>query len=112
MKYEWTTEEKLPDGHRIFGTVTDGYGFRYAIADDSGETPEETNDGVMWLDSSRCLNMSTRWAPTIPLLNEKGERSSTITDGPTVLYLAHSLGWTIGDEVRNRFYTVTQQEDS
>ena len=107
---KWLTEEKLPDGHRIFGRPgPDGY--EYAIADDSGELPEDTDDGVLYLDVTRCLSMSTKWAPTIPLRDEEGERRSTISDGPTVMYLAATLGWIVADEVRNRFYTVTQNDD-
>lgn len=45
-RYEWASMERLPGGHRLF-IREDG---DVAIADQSGATPETTDDGVLWLD--------------------------------------------------------------
>lgn len=97
--------EPLPSGHRIFTAHTDD-GIRYAIADNSGRTPSTTDDGVLFLDPTRCLNASTRHAPTVPLVSPAGEKSSTPVDTPTILFLSRRFGWTIADEPRGRFFNV------
>lgn len=105
--YTWQgAGTRLPDGHRIFETHDHPNGARWAIADASGHFPQNTDDGILWLDRSRCLNASTRHAPTIPLLDGDEVRCSTPTDTPTVLFLSRMLGWTIQDETRGHFYTA------
>lgn len=45
-------------GHRIFlEDREDATPPRWAIADNSGPTPERTDDGILWLDFSRALNV-------------------------------------------------------
>lgn len=107
MTYKWLgSGTQLPDGHTIIETLDGPDGSAWAIFDTSGRTPETSDDGVLWLDVTRCLNASTRHAPTIPLKNEGGERCSTRTDTPTLLYLSRLLRWTIEDETRGYFYNV------
>lgn len=108
MTYEWQgTGTKLPDGHTIHETHNHPDGSRWAISDQSGRLPQNTNDGVLWLDRERCLNASTHHAPTIPLRNEAGEQYSTPTDTPTLLYLSRVFRWAIVDETRGHYYNVT-----
>ena len=51
-KYKWGVVEVLTDGHRLF---PEHEGVRFAIADDSGREPQDTDDGILWLDFSRKL---------------------------------------------------------
>src|SRR3954453_15089805 len=51
-RYDWLYSDKLPDGHRLFYTNDPK---QIAIADDSGEIPEYTVDGVVWVDFSTPL---------------------------------------------------------
>lgn len=52
-KYNWKKlAQPTPRGHRFFEDKNTG---RIAIADNSGPTPDRTDDGVLWLDSSRKM---------------------------------------------------------
>lgn len=51
----WTYMIQLePGGHRLFFEAESS---SWAIADRSGPTPESTDDGVLWLDFSRPLEV-------------------------------------------------------
>lgn len=47
----WKLVLTVPNGHRYFSSK-DG---RIAVADDSGETPDVTDDGVCWIDGGRPI---------------------------------------------------------
>lgn len=101
--YKWEgSGTKLPDGHTIIETHDGPDGVAWAIFDDSGSSPETSDDGILWLDPTRCLNAST---DTIPLQREaNGERLGALTDTATILYLSKMFRWTIEDRVRGHFY--------
>jgi hypothetical protein len=106
--YRWEgAGTPLPSGHRIYETHDHPEGSRWAIADESGKYPDQTNDGVLWLDFERSLDASTRHAPTVPLRDDEGNPSSTPVDAPTIFYLARMFRWTVQDEIRGRFYSVS-----
>jgi len=104
----------LPDGHRIFLTYDYPDGVGWAIADDSGHYPDQTDDGILWLDPTRCLMIMTDDSDpdrpsehiAIPLVRENGERTRTPSDAATILMLSRLMRWTIEDETRGRFYNV------
>ena len=85
----WNTPIRLPDGHRLFYQQD-----RIAIADNSGRTPDQTSDGVMWLDRSRPLIVSGHNC-FIPIVSEEGRNYSTPTDFATVLHMSETFDWTI-----------------
>lgn len=67
--YKWEPGILLEkDGHRIFREKIDR---RWAIADNSGEVPQYTEDGVLWLDFTRPLQVGTRFCG-IPVTCERG----------------------------------------
>lgn len=104
----WSGPTNLPDGHRIFERQGPD-GLERAIADDSGRTPELTDDGLLFLDPSRSLIVMAEGEDehlAIPLIDERGKRTRTPTDAASLLYLSREYGWTIHDEVRERFYNV------
>lgn len=105
-QYKWIIEEELHDGHRIFRD--NQAEVRWAIADASGDTPEQTDDGVLWLDVTKPLVLSGY--PMIPLKNDAGQQTRTITDGPTLLWLSARFDWMIHDEAHNLYYTVRDYE--
>jgi hypothetical protein len=87
----WSEVERLPDGHRLFF-----YEDMIAIADNSGRTPEVTDDGLLWLDFSRPLSLCGRNC-FIPI--NDGEREfATITDFTTVLMLSERYEWPISNQ--------------
>lgn len=80
--YQWKTL-RMPremQGHKFFADQ-DG---RIAIADWSGHYPHETDDGVLWLDPGRPMSVwfrpDARVMVLIPLLNKRGEETSTVSD--------------------------------
>lgn len=64
VTYAWLLSLKVSRGHRYF---TDAETKRVAVADDSGRTPDQTDDGVLWLDTSRPIKLGLEGAD-IPLL--------------------------------------------
>jgi hypothetical protein len=56
-------------GHRWFIDNATG---RIAIADQSGDTPDRTDDGILYLDTTRDVGEST-----IPLVHPTGEPTRT-----------------------------------
>lgn len=113
----WMNPTRLPDGHRLF-EATEPYeqpglhtiapnlllGRRgmWAMADESGDYPADTDDGVLWLDFSRDLMAGSparhgnpAHTPGIPLLDINGQPCSTITDTCTLLVLSVKFHWAI-----------------
>jgi hypothetical protein len=48
-KPKWGGAYGLPSGHRLFYDTAAG-ATRVAIADDSANQPQDTDDGILWLD--------------------------------------------------------------
>ena len=111
--YQWEPVIPLPDGHRLFPIR--GNPFKWvAIADDSGRTPEDTDDGVLWLDYERPLMISKdegREHFSIPLKSDTiGAHTRSISDASTLLYLSATFNWPIVDMSNdNNIYKVNSQ---
>jgi hypothetical protein len=77
-KYNWTKLFSIRGGHKYF---RDEITKKIALADDSGSTPDRTEDGVLWLDFQRCVCIATdashRTWITIPVLRESLDKSAT-----------------------------------
>lgn len=65
MKIKWQKNKIVRlefRGHRLFledrGPFAAPETCRWAIADNSGRTPELTEDGILWLDFTRCLRLA------------------------------------------------------
>lgn len=73
----WKFLFKVKHGHSYF-QLADG---RVSIADDSGATPDLTDDGPLYLDKSKAITMGWGWDDGshafIPLLRENGEPTSS-----------------------------------
>ena len=74
----------------------------WALADNSGHFPQDTDDGVLWLDFRRDLSagapvteINDGSSPSIPLLDKSGQPFSTITDVCTLLVLSIRFNWHI-----------------
>lgn len=107
-KIKWGSGRSLPDGHRLFfNTAPHDSEYKAAIADDSGRFPEDTDDGILWLDFSRTLDVRSgdeqeRESIAIPLIRADGSQTRTPTDAATMLHLSREFRWTIG--VDNAFF--------
>lgn len=100
----WTRSEPLPDEHRLFYTDD---ARRVAIADLSGDAPQFTDDGILWLDFTRPLALGAQ--TFIPLRAEDGTETRTPTDAPTIVLLAETFGW--GINVRGILYDVKRRTE-
>ena len=79
MGYDWTAVNLVDFGHKFY-RAPDG---RIAVADQSGEYPEDTDDGILWLDTERLIGDDG----DIPLVDEQGNKSWTPS---TVMEMAFS----------------------
>ncbi len=99
----------LPDEHRLFqatdfGLVHFPKGFRpdeergeWAIADNSGDWPDTTDDGILWLDFSTNILLGKAYGRTIhlPVTTPDGKRFTTVTDPASLLILSDKFRWTL-----------------
>jgi hypothetical protein len=107
MSPVWTHTNPLPDGHTLFFTDTHDYPTLIAIADESGDKPEDTDDGILWLDFDRPLMAGTHKDDpddpnsrlssycSIPLKTPDSEETRTISDIPTLFLLAAWFNWPV-----------------
>jgi hypothetical protein len=111
---EWVSELRLPDGHRIFETDDVQLTPRnheqdilnWAIADNSGEFPHETDDGIMWLDRERALRADAGMLPAIPVIDNDGNENWVISNAAALLFLGRKFDWTVSDRASGYFYIV------
>jgi hypothetical protein len=93
----WDVASMLPDGHRLF-PLKGKVWTNVAIADDSGREPQDTDDGILWLDFTRYLTAAnSEHACFIPLKSEAGEESTTISNMATLMMLSATFDWPIDD---------------
>lgn len=112
-KYKWGVITTLADEHRLFHEERAmDEGVRIAIADNSGRTPEDTDDGILWLDFEWNLIISSPDAVLcIPVKRDSdSERFSTITNMSTMLYLSSEFGWQIEDQISGTLYGVAVED--
>jgi hypothetical protein len=106
----WELDYHLPDGHRVFALRDTSLGVRWAIADDSGATPPETDDGVLFLDidldrplhivklvtaAGASASLPSGSICSIPLLALDGSLTRATTDPVSILILAHKYDWPV-----------------
>jgi hypothetical protein len=93
----WTPIATLPGGHRLF---TRPGSDAVAVADNSGATPDQTEDGILYLDLTAPLLVDEHCsAPVIGGADTRTHVAITFAD---VLYLSDAYRWTI--ETRGRWY--------
>lgn len=99
----WGSHIILPDGHRLFPAEPSTIGAvlghpLIAIADDSGDYPQDTDDGILWLDFERNLMMVAAAGKddfSIPVLTPDSQPSRTISDAATLVFLSARYSWHI-----------------
>lgn len=87
MKFHSPTQ--LPDGHTIW--QVEGIS-QIAISDKSGATPDQTDDGVMYLDFDKSLMLDGHCV--IPLI-ELNRVTSTLSDPATIVALSSRFNWAV-----------------
>jgi hypothetical protein len=110
--HRWATPILLKDGHRLFPSEADPFK-QVAIADSSGREPQDTDDGILWLDFERPLLVLRQHfnseTCSIPLLCADDSFTRTLTDVSTLLYLSATFKWPIVDQRNNN--TVYKVEE-
>jgi hypothetical protein len=85
-----------PDGHKLYQDTETG---DYAIADNSGRHPDETDDGILWLTMNQKLelDMGQQGRPwvSVKLTDDDGRKSMTGTNLDGALFLADKFKWTV-----------------
>jgi hypothetical protein len=67
----WKFIQLLPGEHRLFQEEETG---RLAFADQSGDTPDKTDDGTLFLDFKRHAQTNTGYVD-VPVVDNKGNPS-------------------------------------
>lgn len=84
-----------PDGHRFFRHLANRDAI--AIADNSGDVPESTDDGILWLDHTRKIDVSmASWGVSVCLpVRKEREPGGTYRVGITI----DDLAWLLSMEL-------------
>jgi hypothetical protein len=110
----WTNETLLPDEHRLFkldelavkGAIDlrrlpqrllDDERGLWAVADNSGHFPDETDDGVLWLDFETRIMLGRSYDNSIhvPLVTPDGKKGTFVTTAASLLVLSDRFRWTM-----------------
>jgi hypothetical protein len=92
MNERWTLVKSFPGSHKYF---RDNRNNRLAIADYSGETPDKTDDGILYVDTKSPIIVSWhRGGDTysIPLIEPDGSKTVTPSDPDAVQWLCSERG--------------------
>lgn len=68
--YKWKLIHQVPHGHRYYRDESTG---RVAVADDSGCRPDQTEDGVLWVDPSRSIRIADDGV-LVPIVSPAGRQ--------------------------------------
>ena len=93
MSKHWHKIIGFNDGHRYFERTQGKDRGRIGIGDQSGFFPDETDDGVLWLDQERpiVISMKSRNYCSIPLVDPNGGKCSTVTNPYEALRVAETF---------------------
>ena len=80
----------LPGGHRLFHDARRPGSL--AIADNSGRTPDRTDDGVLHVNQHAPIRVGKGREVTVPLLDEAGNATRTIGSAADAFVLAGITG--------------------
>jgi len=98
-------------GHKFFADQTG----RIALADWSGDTPDQTDDGVLWLDPKRPIRITLedeRLYAWIPLLDLHGKQTHTVSDIRTADFAQKMGKMTVKVSNTDLLLLVNMMEDS
>lgn len=107
MARTWQLLETLPGGHRLFRSP--GSSSIY-IADESGRTPDLTDDGPLWLDQTMPLTVEfEKHAGNqchVPVIGDATSTYRVPVSVADVLWLSDRYGWAIETTGASRFRAV------
>lgn len=113
MQWKCLRRPREMQGHKFFADPTG----RIALADWSGDTPDQTEDGVLWLDPHRPIRVTvqeTRGAlmAWIPLLDRHGEQTYTVSDIRTADFAQKIGKMTVKVSSTDLLVLINMMEDS
>jgi len=95
--WEWSRLGRTaPKEHRMFWSNAAN---RLAIADESADLPEHTDDGVLWVDVSRPLKIKNgKWGlvVNVPVVDNNGNQSHTLESVSGAVRLRESVRLRMG----------------
>jgi len=84
----WKLLETLPGGHRLF---TEPSVDRVFIADESGENPDRTDDGLIWLDRQSPIQIGNDGTALVPVIMAPTLHGDRITGKKVLVTTADAL---------------------
>lgn len=82
------------DHHRYFARADDG---RVSVADNSGSNPDYTDDGPLYLDTTRSATIEPGYrgkaAVRLPVRTKNGERARCFVQPGDLVFLIHHNHW-------------------
>jgi hypothetical protein len=111
----------LPDEHRIYQATLqarhqvpqklknhDHELGHWAVADNSGDWPDQTDDGTLWLDFTTNIMLGRAYGTSIhiPLLDPASKASTFVTNPAALLILVDMFRWTINSD--GKLYRVVR----
>lgn len=111
MQWKCLRRPREMQGHKFFADPTG----RIALADWSGDTPDQTDDGVLWLDIKRPIRINLegeRLHAFIPLLDRHGEQTCTVSDIRTADFAQKMGKMTVKVSSTDLLVLVNMVEDS
>lgn len=90
FRHQWEFLFRAPCGHQFFREENTDL---IAIADDSGSTPDQTDDGILYLDNSRPIQVGEHGF-LVPLCY-KGKQTCTPASATEVKMICEYFGLTL-----------------
>lgn len=100
---KFTLIKSFPNGHRYFHSDQPGDEKIY-VADQSGLSPASTEDGIMWIDFERDINVNWRHA-ALPVTLANQKKKTTPLGIDEMLWISRHYEQRINDGTTK--YTVT-----
>ncbi len=100
----WKQDLAIRGGHKYFTHVPS---LRGAVADDSGRSPDQTDDGILWLNKDVSVSIGINEA-AIPVKSSRTGRCHVVIEKPeAALVIAQHYGMNVElTEPMRNFYTM------
>ena len=109
--YQWKLVKRISPNCRLF--VSEGFrdkknNLRYALADNSDDTPDLCDFGVVWIDRTRDI-MVLGNRITIPVLDNNGRPYTQPSTFDVAMFLSNLLSWPVKVGNQGRFEIIMRE---
>ncbi len=111
MQWKCLRNPREMKGHKFFADPTG----RIALADWSGDTPDQTDDGVLWIDNRRPIRINLEGGHLqawIPLIDRHGKPTHTVSDIRTADFAQKMCKMTVKLSSTDLLVLVNMMEDA